>query len=278
MVSRAGLFEPIQRQDGVSPIDPARTFYEYVGHWIAWYDGWPALVLTVAGAALLLWRVVRGEARAAEGVILAFAVVPLALIIAKPSIYPDQPWAARRMVPFALPGALLLATAALGWAVERARAFGVLAGHAVLAIGLFALLVPAAVTTGRVARFQNYAGLQRPINAVCSAVPADAALLVLNETDLPSVLPGVLTSWCGVPTSGAPPGVHVPTLTAAWRARGRKLWAVAGTDAVLRQSGFVPVARGRTVMRRVLRSSVVGAPDGTDMRTYELVVGRRRQR
>jgi hypothetical protein len=221
---------------------------------------------------------VRGEAGAAEGVILAFAVVPLALIIAKPSIYPDQPWAARRLIPFALPGALLLATAALAWAVERARLHGVRAAGAVLAVGLVALVVPAAATTRRVAGFQEYAGLQRPIDAVCSAVPADAALLVLGETNLPSVLPGVLSAWCGVPASAAPPGADVRTLTAAWRVRGRELWAVAGTDAFLRRSGFVPVARGRTVMRHVLRRSLLGAPDGTDMQTYELVVGRRPRR
>ena len=189
MVPRATVFEPLQRQEGVSPVDTTRTFYEYAGHWIAWYSGWPALALTVTGAALLLWRVVRGEARPAEGLILAFAAVPLALIIAKPSIYPDQPWAARRMVPFALPGALLLATAAAAWAVERARALGVGAARAVLALALVALLLPAAVTSGQLARFQDYAGLQRPIDAVCSAVPADAALLVLNDTNLHVVLP-----------------------------------------------------------------------------------------
>jgi hypothetical protein len=274
MLPRAGVFVPLQQQDGVHPIDPTRTFYEYAGHWIAWHDGWPVLILALAGAALLLWRVARGEARVAEGVVLAFAVVPLTLIVAKPSIYPDQPWAARRMVPFALPGALLLATATVALAVERARSYGLLAARAVLAIGLVALLVPAALTTGRVARFQQSAGLQRTIDAACSAAPADAALLVLPETNLPIVLPGVLTTWCGVPASGTPAGTNVRALTAAWRARGRELWAVAGTDAVLRQYGFTPVARGRTVMRHVLRPTVLGAPDRTEAQIYELVVGR----
>ncbi len=274
MLPRAGVFEPLQRQDGVRPIDPQRTFYEHAGHWIAWHDGWPVLILTVAGAALLLWRVVRGEARASEGLVLAFALVPLALIITKPSIYPDQPWAARRMVPFALPGALLLATTAVAWGVERARGYGIIAARAAGTFGLALLLVPAALVTGRVAAFQDYAGLQRPINAVCAAVPADASLLVLSESNLPIVLPGVLTTWCGVPASGTPPGRDVPELAAAWRARGRELWAVAGTEAVLRQSGFTPVARGRTVMRHVLRRTVLGAPNRTDKQVYELWVGR----
>ena len=256
------------------PVDPARSFYEYAGHWLAWYHGWPVFFLMVAGAALLLWRVLRGEARAAEGVALAFAVVPLALIIVRPSIYPDQPWAARRLVPFALPGSLLLATLAVAWAVERARAHSVVAKRTVLVVGFVALLVPAALTTGRVARFQNYAGLQRPIDAVCAAVPADAAILVLGETNLPIVLPGALASWCDVPASGAPPGAGVPEIAAGWRAQGRELWAVAATEGVLRQAGFVPVARGRTVMRRVLHQTLLGAPDRTDAQTYELVVGR----
>ena len=273
MVRAAGYFETLQRQDGVQPTDPERTFYEYAGHWIAWYDGWPVLLLAVAGAALLLWRVVRGEARAAEGVVLAFAVVPLALIVAKPSIYPDQPWAARRLIPFALPGVLLLATAAVAWAVQRARAHGTLASRSVLAFGLLALLVPAAFTTGRVAHFQESAGLQRTIDAVCLALPADAAVLVLVEASNTVNLPGVLTAWCGVPASSAPPGAEVPALAAAWRARDRELWAVAGTEAVLRQSGFEPVARGRTVMRHVLRRTLLRAPHRTDSITQELVVG-----
>ena len=272
MLPRAGIFEPLQREAGVSPVDPARTFYEHAGHWIAWHDGWPVLILAIAGAALLVWRVVRGEARAAEGVVLAFAVVPLALIIAKPSIYPDQPWAARRMVPFALPGALLLATAAVAWAVERAR--GRLAARAALALGLLALFVPAALVSGRVAGFQEYAGLHRPIDAVCSAVPKDAAVVVVNESNLTTVLPGALTSWCGVPASGPPPGMDVKALTAAWRAEGRELWGVAATEDALRQAGFTPVASGRTVMRHVLHRTVLGAPDRTDEQIYELVVGR----
>ena len=272
MLPRAGIFEPLQREAGVSPVDPERTFYEHAGHWIAWHDGWPVLILAIAGAALLVWRVVRGEARAAEGVVLAFAVVPLALIIAKPSIYPDQPWAARRMVPFALPGALLLATAAVAWAVERAR--GRLAARAALALGLVALFVPAALVSGRVAGFQEYAGLHRPIDAVCSAVPADAAIVVVNESNLTTVLPGALTSWCGVPASGPPPGMDVKALTAAWRAEGRELWGVAATEDALRQAGFTPVASGRTVMRHVLHRTVLGAPDRTDEQIYELVVGR----
>ena len=274
MLPRAGIFEPLQRQDGVRPVDPERTLYEYAGHWLAWHDGWPVLILAIAGAALLLWRVARGEARAAEGVVLALAVVPLALIIAKPSIYPDQPWAARRMVPFALPGALLLATAAVAWAVERARARGPTAARAALVVGLVALFVPAVLVTGRVARFQEYAGLHRPIDTVCSVVPAGAALLVLNETNLTTVLPGALTSWCGVPASGPPPGMEVPAVSAAWRAEGRELWAVGATDGAVRAAGFEPVARGRTVMRRVLRRSVLGPPDRTGPQTFELVVGR----
>ena len=171
MLPRADIFVPLQRLAGVSPTDPERTFYEYAGHWIAWYHGWPAVVLALAGAALLLWRVVRGEARAAEGVLLIFALVPLALIIAKPSIYPDQPWAARRMVPFALPGALLLATAAVASGVERLRGRGRVLAPVAIAVGLLTLFVPTVMTTGRVARFQRLAGLQRPVNAVCAAVP-----------------------------------------------------------------------------------------------------------
>ena len=97
----------------------------------------------------------RGEARAAEGVVLAFALVPLALIIAKPSIYPDQPWAARRMVPFALPGALLLATAAVAWAVERLRGRGRLAARVALAARPARALPARGLTTGRVAGFQE---------------------------------------------------------------------------------------------------------------------------
>ena len=71
---------------------------------------------------------------------LIFVLVPLALIIAKPSIYPDQPWAARRMVPFALPGALLLATAAVAWGVERLRGRGRVLAPVAVAVGLLALL------------------------------------------------------------------------------------------------------------------------------------------
>ena len=112
-------------------------------------------------------------------------------------------------------------------------------------VGLVVLLAAAALTTGRVAGFQNYAGLQRPINSVCSAVSANAAVLVLGESNLPIVLPGASAAGCGsVPASGAPPGAGVPEIAAGWRAQGRELVAAATGSPALQQAGFVPVARG----------------------------------
>ena len=276
MLPRADIFVALQREEGVSPTDPERTFYEYAGHWLAWYHGWPAVALALAGAALLLWRVVRGEARAAEGLLLAFSVVPLALIIARPSIYPDQPWAARRMVPFALPGALLLATAAVAWGVERLRRRGRLVAGAALAAGLLALFLPTAVITGRVAGFQEWAGLQRPIDAACAAVPDDATILVLNDAPLAIGLPGVLTTWCGVPASTPPPKRSPAQLAAAWRARAARCgrWEPPSP----RGAGFEPVTRRQTVMRHVLPWSLLGAPADTYEQVYELWVGRPRAR
>ena len=197
---------PLQQLEGVGPTDPERTFYEYAGHWLAWYHGWPAVVLALVGAALLLWRVVRDEARAADGVVLAFALIPLALIIAKPSIYPDQPWAARRMVPFALRGhCCSRPRRRLG--VERLAAAG--ADPARRPRRGPARALPArGARVGRVAGFQEYAGLHRPIDAVCSAVPKDAAVVVINESNLTIVLPG--RSRAG---AACPPPVRRP----AWR-------------------------------------------------------------
>jgi hypothetical protein len=112
---------------------------------------------------------------------------------------------------------------------------------------------------------------------VCAAVPDDAAILVLDGAPLDIGLPGVLTTWCGVPSSVPPPGKEAPQLSAAWRAQGREMWAV-GTQAGLRQAGFDPVARGRTVMRHALPWRLLGPPTGTFVRDYELWVGRPRRR
>ena len=99
---------------------------------------------------------------------------------------------------------------------------------------------------------------------------------MLPETPIADGIPGVITTWCGVPASLPPPRTDARQLAAGWRAKGREMWAV-GTPASLRQAGFEPVARGRTVMRRVLPWRLLGAPTATEEQVYELWIGRPRR-
>ncbi|TQL03687.1 glycosyltransferase family 39 protein [Cellulomonas sp. SLBN-39] len=113
-VDDAGVAGAVGRQqlaEGL-PLDPTRGYDEMTLTWLAWYVGWPLLVLGLTGAAL----VVRRAVRRADAALLA-AVVTLLLgalpYVVRVSITPDQLWAVRRLVPVAVPALLVLGVWAL---------------------------------------------------------------------------------------------------------------------------------------------------------------------
>src|SRR5215831_16247422 len=166
-------------------------YYMISLRWVFWYAGVPAVLLGTLGAALLARRCLRGQAPSWTLPLMVFGWI-IVTVLYRPAIYPDQPWASRRLVPAVLPGLILLAVWGSSWLVSRVRR----PGHHRVAAGALAafcaalLLVPPAVTTfglgirhggplgvrpvaHGLAVKRTYAGEIAAVNRLCAAIPAD---------------------------------------------------------------------------------------------------------
>ncbi|HET8615719.1 MAG TPA: hypothetical protein VFL94_09360 [Actinomycetales bacterium] len=172
----------LQLRQGL-PVDGGRTYAEQSVSWLAWWVGVPVLVLALAAAVLLAYRV--GRVLAGDPVPAwlgpwAVAVGSTVLTLYRPGITPDHPWADRRFVPVVLPALVLLATGVVAWVVRRARRRWPLTLLAVVGVaGPAALLVPAAVATASFLAPRTEQGEVAAVARACAAFePTDTAVLL----------------------------------------------------------------------------------------------------
>jgi hypothetical protein len=105
-----------------------------------------------------------------------------ALILYRPGITPDHPWADRRLVTTVLPSVALLATATAAWSVRFARRrlpAGLLAAAAVIAVP--ALLVPSALATAPLATARTEVGQPGAVARVCAALGPNDVVLAVHD-------------------------------------------------------------------------------------------------
>jgi hypothetical protein len=187
--------------------DPTRSYYENATIWLSWYFGWATLALALLGACWLAFDLVAGRRPVWWPAFLVFFGMA-SLVLFKPSITPDHPWADRRFVPVVLPGVVLFALAAfamllrvvgtrsLPWGLSRAvsrRAAQVIVGVVLTAL----VVVP--VWLGSVDVLDNKTEKGEPalVRTVCAALqPGDVVLAVGNRAK--TEWPGTLRVLCGV--------------------------------------------------------------------------------
>ncbi|HEY6797368.1 MAG TPA: hypothetical protein VI248_22050 [Kineosporiaceae bacterium] len=208
MVARQAVDDPgnalvasLQAQQGL-PVDGARTYAEQSVGWVTWYVGIPAGIAALAAFAAAAagatrwWVRSRRLPAAGDGLRpaagdglpprwLVAALVGLGsvvLILYRPGITPDHPWADRRLVPVVLPAVVVAATAAAARGVRYARRrmpVGVLVAAVLAAV--LAIVVPAAVATRPVASSRTEVGEPKSVAAVCAQLrPGD---VVVGVTD-----------------------------------------------------------------------------------------------
>jgi hypothetical protein len=246
-------------------VDGTRTYDEQTVHWLALYLGWPTVVLGVAGyAAMVAVLVHRRAYQLCAAVAMGLSMSVFYLWSSK--ITPDQPWAMRRYVPVVMP--LLLVAAMYGlralWGSRsRVQAWGrqvrsgrqlgsVITGVAVLA-ALAAVAFPA-VTTWPMRHVREDVPQLGQLQALCSAIGPDAAVVMLDE----SVIVGYgqsVRSFCKVPAIGlvAPSAAQIATINTSVLAHGRKLFVLAqnGNEFLALTSGLgaIPLFSEVTVQR-----------------------------
>lgn len=128
--------ERYQAREGL-PLDGTRSYDEYSVEWLSWYHGWIAVLLGLAGVAVLVYLAVSGRRPALVALLPLAAVAVLYLV--RPSITPDHVWAMRRLVTGAVPLLLVGATALLALLGRRGRLGAVAAVAGALAVGVWPL-------------------------------------------------------------------------------------------------------------------------------------------
>jgi hypothetical protein len=224
-----GAIAAYQHANGL-PIDPTRTYAEYSLHWVFWYIGVPAVILATVGCAILVRRVLRGQAPLWTLPLITFAWT-IVTFLYRPAITPDQPWASRRLVPAVLPGMILFAVWACAWLVGWVRSRGdswswgskltwvSSAGTAVVLAA--AILVPTAIptfglgigkggplgyklTADGMAFKTTYWGELAAIEGLCASLPKNATVVFI-DTPAADRLTEVVRGMCGVPTGRITP-------------------------------------------------------------------------
>ncbi|MGD0561186.1 MAG: hypothetical protein ABSA93_40215 [Streptosporangiaceae bacterium] len=201
----------IQQLEGYRP-DGTRTYAEDSLYWVIWYLGLPALLLGVAGFAMLSWRCLRAllhwrdvstAARIWALPLMIFGWGAVTVLWA-PDVVPSQPDAARRLVPIVIPGLI----AAGVWVASRlkmhARALGagLITAGAAATCCVLAMGIPSVVTTlglsssghdvsvGGVAAKRLDQGELAAVRGVCSAIGSDSSVIIVS--------PSVGSSWAQV--------------------------------------------------------------------------------
>jgi hypothetical protein len=213
----------LQARQGL-PVDGQRTYAEQTMQWLAWWVGWPLLALAAVAAGLLVAKAVRGEGSPAWPALLVVMLGSTVLSLVRPGITPDHPWAERRFVVVALPALVLLATFAARWLTSKAvrpaarRPVALLAGVAIIA--------PTVWASAALFPLRTEVGQPGAVEQVCAALPADAAVLLLDPR-AKREWPPALRGRCGVPAASVgeagsepPSAATVRRLVAATRAAG----------------------------------------------------------
>jgi hypothetical protein len=187
----------LQQREGLA-IDPTRGYDESTFTWLAWYLGWPAVVLGVAGLAWAAWTAVQRRNRVL-GAFVVMVVGVCLLYLNRISITPDQVWASRRLLPVILPG-FAIASALAIHAVSQGRA-----ARRWLAYGAAAVVVVAPALPGKALYGQpDYQGQLQELTDICGAIPPDGRVLFPDPTLRFTAVVAVRV-WCDVPTSGVSP-------------------------------------------------------------------------
>ncbi|MEV4888357.1 hypothetical protein AB0K48_03065 [Nonomuraea sp. NPDC055795] len=200
-VRTARFIEETQKANGL-PVDGTRLYFDESLYWVIWYVGVPVVVLATVAAAVLVRRLLRNAA--------AFEwLLPLAVIgwttvttLLRPEITPDQPWAARRLVPVVIPGLVVLAVWGLDWVRDKTRRLGY--GSRVQAwtagVGTVLILVPPVITSIGTAFTPIERGERAAVEAMCRAIPRDASVLIIERVTADRFTQ-VVRGMCGLPSA-----------------------------------------------------------------------------
>lgn len=179
----------VQRNLGL-PVDGTRGYAEHSLQWVSWYLGWPLLALALVGAVLLVRRMLSGQDRAWFPVLIVYFGSAV-LVLLRPAITADHPWADRRLVTEVVPAMVLLGMWAVAQIVGRFRGRARIGVSVVLAV---AVLGPMAIATVPMATDRTELGELDATARVCATLRPGDSVILLDGQWMPSI-----REQCGVP-------------------------------------------------------------------------------
>lgn len=263
---------------GHLPVDGRRQYYESSLDWVLWYLGIPAVLLAVAGAAVLGLRMARAVLAWRDSLLAAriwglpYLIIgwSVVTVLWDPAVVAIQPDATRRMVPVVLPGLILLGL----WASSRLKARAAeLGARPATAVGaavccVLAMAIPAFVTSANpglaprasvsahssgiskfISRVQlrgvgfsaTYGGELAAVTKLCSEIGPSASVVFVDSASAQSYTQ-VVRGMCGMPSAsvaGASPAAIEQVVTSIEQA-GRHPVLLGSSRARLALFGIVP--------------------------------------
>ena len=260
------------------PLDGTRGYVEQALNWVSWYLGWPIIVVGLAGALLLTWRVMRGRERRWVAALLVFLGATIQTL-ARPGITPDHPWADRRLVVEVIPGLILfalwatarltrLARAAAKRRPERRLARAVPAAAGVALVAMF--VAPMAAAAAPVAADRTEVGEVAAVRAVCGALAPDDTVVVLDGLWTPTI-----RNQCRLPVAqlADPNPDTIAQAARSIRSAGRTPVIAASTDNELADRGLA-AQRVVSLHTRQDQRQLIQRPTGTDPFQLEFWIAR----
>lgn len=177
-------------------VDPISNYDAYSIGWITWYLGATITAIGVFGMLLAAERSLKQREPFMMAVLLVVIGTGLVYLI-QPSIFPDQIWASRRMLPIIMPGILIFAAFALDWLSEKLgsqirmkKIFIVLSSLSLIAVPL---VISRPVLLLR--PFKQIGSIQ----SICQSVPTNAAIVWIGAQSRQEIVQPV-RSVCDIPS------------------------------------------------------------------------------
>lgn len=176
-----------------------RDFAELTVLWLAWYIG-PLLVgLSLWGISLAIKRLFEKK----DLLLLAplITIVGTALFyLSYPSIFPDQIWASRRLLPVIMPGLVFFGFFALEWLYRQKKLLTISVNGAVLAAVIATLAIIGPLVVSKPFLRTREATWYQPVEAVCNQLPQNATVLWVGKARTQLIEP--TKALCNVPAAG----------------------------------------------------------------------------
>lgn len=192
----------MQGKNPTSPLFGGRSYAEISTYWNEWYLGSAVMVLGIIGLAIMLHRVISSQKMLLMTSFVLVLAVTSVIYFLKPSIFPDQIWASRRMLPVVMPGIAVAAAFAMQYIVSKIEPSIPARGArsvAILSVMILLVLTPLQVSSHflKIADSVQYSYISK----VCDKTPIGSSTLLWVGAGGRNALQASRT-FCGVQAYG----------------------------------------------------------------------------